>query len=371
MGSLTFDFLTESFLFSEDLIAEQFASIPDHDLEQELQRYRAFCISNEKSLLSEVRSHPSNLRVFSGLDRVSLDQLKQSALYVEQYVIDDPLVLLTARNSDLGEAMNKLLGMQARSTDKAALTDKIRFLKRITPMVAAGFVKLLPVSVLFDPPRETPIFTPIIIRDALPAEVLRLFRDHALVKSVRRAGKVWRVEDELFPCRAIYIEFQGHPNVHGEFCTYHDNVVKLDEEDRTVQLRSRGPTARLRQNGSRMGETVSQSGGTRPVHSNVGELMLAGSIGALYCTRSELLAGVLKMQIRPTDSIPVHTTNTVMNLELPLLTDVQIDQLMRVRTEEGEAFHNFRTELDKQLRYLRTIDDPEQAAEKLKTRCTN
>jgi len=67
-------------------------------------------------------------------------------------------VLLTARNSDLGEAMNKLLGMQARSTDKAALTDKIRFLKRITPMVAAGFVKLLPVSVLFDPPRETPIF---------------------------------------------------------------------------------------------------------------------------------------------------------------------------------------------------------------------
>jgi len=77
MGSLTFDFLTESFLFSEDLIAEQFASIPDHDLEQELQRYRAFCISNEKSLLSEVRSHPSNLRVFSGLDRVSLDQLSR------------------------------------------------------------------------------------------------------------------------------------------------------------------------------------------------------------------------------------------------------------------------------------------------------
>jgi len=39
---------------------------------------------------------------------------------------------------------------------------------------------------------------------------------------------------------------------------------------------------------------------------------------------------------------------------------------MRVRTEEGEAFHNFRTELDKQLRYLRTIDDPEQASRKAK-----
>jgi len=29
-------------------------------------------------------------------------------------------------------------------------------------------------------------------------------------------------------------------------------------------------------------------------------------------------------------------------------------------------FHNFRTELDKQLRYLRTIDDPEQASRKAK-----
>src|SRR2546428_10390252 len=177
MGSLTFDFLTESFLFSEDLIAEQFASIPEHDLEQELQRYRAFCICNEKSLLSEVRPQPSNLKVFSGLGRVSLDQLKQSALYVEQYVIDDPVVPLTAGNSELGKAMNKLLGMQARSVDKADLTHKIRFLKTITPMVAAGFVKLLPVSMLFDPPRETPIFySDNYFEDALPAEVLKIFR---------------------------------------------------------------------------------------------------------------------------------------------------------------------------------------------------
>ena len=264
--------------------------------------------------------------------------------------------------------MNKLLGMQARSTDKAALTDKIRFLKRITPMVAAGFVKLLPVSVLFDPPRETPIFySDNYFEDALPAEVLRLFRDHALVKSVRRAGKVWRVEDELLPCRAIYIEYQGHPNVHGEFCTYHDNAVKLDEEDRTVQFTIKRPDSAPSPERFAVWVRQSVNRAAQDLYTQTfGELMLARSIGALYCTRSELLAGVLKMQIRPTDSIPVHTTNTVMNLELPFLTDVQIDQLMRVRTEEGEAFHNFRTELDKQLRYLRTIDDPEKASRKAK-----
>ena len=104
-------------------------------------------------------------------------------------------------------------------------------------MVAAGFVKLLPVSMLFDPPRETPIFySDNYFEDALPAEVLKIFREHALVKSLRRMERGWRIEEELFPCRAIYIKFQGHTNENGVFCTYHDKAVNLNEEDRTLQF---------------------------------------------------------------------------------------------------------------------------------------
>jgi hypothetical protein len=111
-------------------------------------------------------------------------------------------------------------------------------------------------------------------------------------------------------------------------CTYHDNAVKLDEEDRTVQFTIKRPGSPPSPERFAVWVRQSVNRAAQDLYTQTfGELMLAGSIGALYCTRSELLAGVLKMQIRPTDSIPVHTTNTVMNLELPFLTDVQIDQL--------------------------------------------
>jgi len=52
--------------------------------------------------------------------------------------------------------------------------------------------------------------------------------------------------------------------------------------------------------------------------------------------------------------------NTFLNLELPFLDDVDAATLMKVRTEDGEAFQNFRLELEKQFRDLSLIADPEQ-----------
>ena len=45
-------------------------------------------------------------------------------------------------------------------------------------------------------------------------------------------------------------------------------------------------------------------------------------------------------------------------MELPFIENVDVETLMRVRTDEGEAFENFRVALDKQLRDLRLESDP-------------
>jgi hypothetical protein len=76
MGSCTYDFLTESFLFEDSLLEEAFASVSDSALADELKRYREFVLSNQQNLVAEVTRAPSNLRVFSGLDRVHLSHLK-------------------------------------------------------------------------------------------------------------------------------------------------------------------------------------------------------------------------------------------------------------------------------------------------------
>jgi hypothetical protein len=54
-----------------------------------------------------------------------------------------------------------------------------------------------------------------------------------------------------------------------------------------------------------------------------------------------------------------------MSVDLPFLKELDIEMLMKVRQEEGEAFQSFRLELDKQLRELRLVKDPE--ALKIKT----
>lgn len=48
-----------------------------------------------------------------------------------------------------------------------------------------------------------------------------------------------------------------------------------------------------------------------------------------------------------------------MNIELPFLDEVDVETLMKVRQEEGEAFQSFRLELDRHLRELRLVKDPE------------
>lgn len=60
------------------------------------------------------------------------------------------------------------------------------------------------------------------------------------------------------------------------------------------------------------------------------------------------------------NEIQTNTANTILNLELPFLENVDIAKLMSIRLQHGEEFQNFRVHLDKQLRELRLVEDPEE-----------
>jgi hypothetical protein len=57
----------------------------------------------------------------------------------------------------------------------------------------------------------------------------------------------------------------------------------------------------------------------------------------------------------------LHTANTFLNVEFPILMEINIENLMKVRQEGGEAFANFRFALDQKLAALREIDDVDAA----------
>lgn len=363
MGSRIYDFLTESFLFEGKLLDETFASIPEGDLVRELHRYRDFVLKIQADLVAEVCRSESSLKVFSGLDRVRLSELKQCALYVHQYIIDDPLLPLAAEKTQSGEVFSKAIGFAPSAFDKEELATKLRFMKMLTPMIAADFVKLLPISSLFEPPKELPMFySENQFSDGLPRVLMEKFHARAEVKSMKKSECGFIITDDLFPCRQIHIGFQDHPVQEGMMFSLFDIDSMTDEGENRFGLSMTLPD--VPPSLTRFQHWVVQSINKTAiaVHNKLlTEIAIAADLGAVYSTRSGFIGELLEAAVPTRDSISTNTANVFLNIELPFLADIDASTLMRIRNEDGEAFERFRLELDVKLRELRAVDDPDEA----------
>jgi len=90
MGSVIYDFSTESPLFDGSLILDKFKSVDEHSLLKALEDYRDFVLKSLATIEEEAKEDESGTKIFSGSQRTSLDLLKQAAFYVHRFVIPDP-----------------------------------------------------------------------------------------------------------------------------------------------------------------------------------------------------------------------------------------------------------------------------------------
>ena len=60
MSNIAFDFLTESLLFREEYLANNFSLISDNELISELRKYREHIIQNFKNIIQEI-SHSHDI----------------------------------------------------------------------------------------------------------------------------------------------------------------------------------------------------------------------------------------------------------------------------------------------------------------------
>lgn len=190
MGSKIFDFLGESFLFDDSLIDQQFGGPNDEEILAELRRYRSFCLSAIPELEAEIGASKSSLRLFSGIKRVSTDLLKQTAFYVEQHVLYDPLFELTCKSdpdASANDAFATAFGLPpAPRLERHELARVTKYLKKLRPMIAANYIKLLPTSYFLEAPKELPFTTSKTgFTERVPEALQKFFRDNAIVESVK------------------------------------------------------------------------------------------------------------------------------------------------------------------------------------------
>ena len=363
MGSATYDFLADSFLLNMDNIGDAYADYTIDQLEEELHKYRQHCLDNYDNLAKEVTERESSLKVFSSIEKVSFNLLMQPCLYLDQFVIYDPLFKFTETESEVSRVASEYLGFKEKTLNKFELAKTCSFLKKITPMIAADYVKILPVSYHFEAPTKPTInFPQNYYNDILPQEVLEFFYKHVIVKSMVRENVGWRIEETLYPSRGIHIDFADY-NTESTFI-YHlwEMIVdSVNEKDGTAIFRQTLPDTPPEVNYFKAWVKQSVNSSSKAVFDKVYmENVIASELNATYLCDNFFTANLLTTYFGVKDSIQTHTVTELLNMELPFISEINLDELMAIRTHEEDVFTNFRLELERHFRDLRGISNPEE-----------
>ncbi len=365
MGSRAFDFLTESFLFNDLLIQDSFRTISEQEILNELSKYREFCLSNQHELEEDVLANESSLKVVSGIEMPDFRLLKQSAFYIEQYVISDPLFAITYKENSFTKATNNYQGINEEPFNKVKLAQVAAYMKNLTPMVFANYVKFLPISYVFEPPEEIPLlYSNNGFDDILPEQIIDFFKENTIINSLERIPdnpSLLRFND-LQPCREIAIQFREHLNTNIYLYTlFESNFNALDEQKGQFSVRMNLPE--YPPDRDKFMGWVEQSFylSCNQLYNDVfRKNLVAAKFGASYLSESQFVFNLLSKFFPCKDKIRSNTANIFMNMELPFLDNIDIDTIMKIRINYGDEFQNFRLHLDKQFRDLRLIKDQEE-----------
>jgi hypothetical protein len=363
MGTVSFDFLQDSFLFVENHIASAYQQFSDSELQAEISRYHEFCDSHIDDLLCEIPDD-SDLWVFSGPASISIDTLSKTALYVQGYILNDPLLEYPVEPHKMTETMKKSLGMKGWSINREDLTKRILYIKRLTPMVAANYVKFLPMSRFLHPREDVGIYySDNYFSDLLPTPLMQFFRHRARVQKLERDETSWIMRDGvgLSPCRAIFVGFEGHPDVTGAIYFLYDiKVLSSDKEERlvTVSLDLSEVPPEKAYFDAWVFQSVNRAAGDF-YDATMRKLAMSSELKSCLLIHSPFEFELLEKLGLARENIKTYTSRALLNLDLPLLEGVDATTLMKIRTSEAEAFQNFRDTLERSFRELRLENDPE------------
>jgi hypothetical protein len=362
MGSRTFDFLTESFLFNERLLATDYKSVAERRLAQELRGYRSYCKRYKNELAGEVLATHSNLKMFVSDQRAhTLDFLKQTASYLDQVIFDDPLFEFWHPKSKHQRVWNQFNGLDDSPIDRRRLAAIVRTLRSATPMVASGFLKFLPVSYLFEPPQHLPLLhSEDRFASTLPPHLMSFWRENSIVRTLTRRRSGLRVEDDLRPCRLIDIRYKDHNFLRG-------HIEQLFEQ-RVESIKGNVVTFSMRMPDEPPPEPYFQAWVEQSINKAawrtheqiVEEVCIANCLSASYLTTSAFVYKLLQLDSASGKREALSPLNVILNVPLPCLPHVDITTLMKVRSEETDAFNLFRIELNRRLGELRGVSEPEE-----------
>lgn len=356
-------YLRESLLFSDTDMNDYYSAYNDKQLRYELKQYRKYVLERLDDIQNEIlHTHDKlNISIEMFKELPTEDIYKQLILYMDQVVIPDPLFEQTEEMSDVSNIVGQYLGMSSSdSLDRKKIVDAIRYIKGISLMIVAGFIVMYPVSFIHEAPKKLSIkYSPTAFSEVIPEDILEYYHSIAKVYNAEQGDDGLRIfpEKKLTLGTSIGIEFPD--NMNSNLYMYHymlQEILSLDKETGRVQTRMYSPETIDKNTFIYwVNQSVNQAA-NRHFGEKYMELVLARKCGCMYLSRSPLTAKVLQMGIEKT-SKEAELTTMALQLELPVMNQISLEDVLEIRNNYGEAFHNFRNELNAKLVALDAIND--------------
>lgn len=152
MSNISFNFLSNSFLFKDDGSAIHCRSLSE--IENELDKYRSYINSNKDELDKECINDGDKSIALSDFRSIqylpNINEIKSKALFLNKFIIEDPLFATSFRNINIINEDRLLRGYQILTDEKLKtdLMSKINYMKQLTPGVDSRvqYIKFYPLS---------------------------------------------------------------------------------------------------------------------------------------------------------------------------------------------------------------------------------
>ena len=349
MSNTAFNFLSNSYLTRDS--KEDFLRKPLIEIEQELDNYRKYLNTHKDELDKEcIKDNEDSVAIsdFRTLQKLpQSDEIFQKSLFLNRFVIDDPLQAISFKNIEIINIDRQTRGFKTISQEEAKLNiwNKIQYMKGLLPgvNVNVGYIKFYPLSK--EPTNEllNIINVPDLSFPNKYPEIYQWFLKKIVIKTVDADH---RLVDLIEPCKQLGISFQNDGS--GVFLPAFlnmqlQNIIppieiyrKWKEDEIIKSIRDRYLDL-LRKNEFRL------------------------KFGAIVSAESTFEFEFLNSII----STPSTTTETkilqiLTKLKLPALASTSFEKVMEVRQFFDEAFEGFRKQLKEDIICLQQTSDEKQ-----------
>lgn len=233
MSNIAFDFLTESFLFNES--ATNYARRSIDEIDKELHSYQDYILKHLSDINAEVYKEYNFIQPLSNKSTLpSMEELLQGCIFLDTYLIDDPIFNFNIKRIKFADAERVSMGMEKLSNDeiKADLSSYAEYMKSLTAGVNVenGYIKFYPFSLWLQPVFNPVIKIPDLSIENIPKNVYNWFHNQIEVKNIEKN----RTNPKLKISNKILLEFKDDTSDSAYISHYHVMIPERFEKDHVI-----------------------------------------------------------------------------------------------------------------------------------------